>query len=212
MKYLDNDTQNTLKDFLKDANKKTTIVLFNSPDAVGGEETTTLLREITSLKDNLHLEEKNLEADQALAETYGVELAPGYVLLNEDDAFTRVRFSGAPLGHEINSLLNAISEVAGEPQEMPTEMMERVKKIDKPVTIKVFVTLQCPHCPGAVQKAHALALHNPNIQAEMIEAESFPQVSNHYGVGSVPHTVFNDGHDLIGNLPFEEFITNAEKA
>ena len=212
MTYLNEETQATLQEYLADATKKTTIVLFSSPDAAGGEETLTILREITELKHNFHLEEKDLEADSDLAAEYGVVQAPAYVLLNDKDEFTRIRFNGVPLGHEINSLISALSEVSGNPQEMPAEMMERVKQIDKPVDIKVFVTLQCPHCPGAVQKAHALAMHNPNIQAEMIEAESFPELAAEYGVGSVPHTVFNGGGDLIGNMPFEDFIAYAEKA
>lgn len=212
MTYLNEETQATLQTYLEDAAKKTTIVLFNSPEATGGEETLTILREISELKDNFYLEEKDLEADSELAAEYGVVRAPAYVLLNDKDEFTRIRFNGVPLGHEINSLISALSEVSGKPQEMPEEMLERVKQIGKPVDIKVFVTLQCPHCPGAVQKAHALAMHNPNIQAEMIEAESFPELATQYGVSSVPHTVFNGGGDLIGNMPFEDFITNAEKA
>ena len=212
MNFLNEEATQTLQTYFADVNKKTTIVLFNEDGANGGTETAQVLRELVALKENFHLIEKDLQADAELAAEYGVVRAPAYVLLDEDDTFTRVRFNGVPLGHEINSLISAIAEVGGQSQEMPADMLERVKQIDKPVDIKVFVTLQCPHCPGAVQKAHALARHNPNIQAEMVEAESFPELSTQYRVGSVPHTVFNDGQDLIGNLPFDEFIKHAEQA
>ena len=33
------------------------------------------------------------------------------------------------------------------------DVIKRIKA-DKPTDIKVFITLSCPHCPGAVQTAH----------------------------------------------------------
>ncbi len=212
MTYLDEQTTQQLNEFFAGLERDVTVVLFNREGADTAEETATLLREVTSLNDHLHLEEKDLDKDSELAAEYGVKLAPGYVLLDSEGNFTRIRFNGIPLGHEINSFLSALMEVGGDTPAMPEEMLERVKKIDKPVDIKVFVTLSCPHCPGAVQKAHALAQANPNIQAEMIEAQTFYDLSEKYGVGSVPHIVFNDTESFLGNQPFEEFITYAEKA
>lgn len=213
MAILNEENKTQLKQFLQGIVRDTTIVLFNEPGSPNGEDTETLLSEMAELSDKLHLEVKSLSGDSELAKEYGVYKAPGYVLLNDKKEFTRVRFLGVPLGHEINSLLSALIEVGGNPEPMPAAMLERVKKIDKPVDIKVFVTLGCPHCPGAVQKAHALALANPLIQAEMVEAQSFPDLSQQYGVGAVPHTVFNGGAEsVIGNYPFDEFISKAETA
>lgn len=212
MALLTEENKQQLKEFFKGLERDTYVVLFNSDDAPSGKETAELLTEMGELSDKLHVEIKDLRMDADLAAEYNVKLAPGYVLLNDKREFTRVRFNGVPLGHEINSFLSALIEVGGNPQPMPADLLERVKKIDKPVDIKVFVTLSCPHCPGAVQKAHALALANPNIQAEMVEAQSFPHLSNEYGVGSVPHTVFNGMDSIIGNYPFEDFIAKAESA
>ncbi len=212
MTYLNAETVQQLNEFFAGLERDVTVVLFTREGADTSEETTTLLREITELNPHLHLEEKDLDQDSELAATYGVKLAPGYVLLNDKGEFTRMRFNGIPLGHEINSFLSGLMEVGGNPPAMPDEMLERVMKIDKPVDIKVFVTLSCPHCPGAVQKAHALAKANPMIQAEMIEAQTFAELSDQYGVGSVPHIVFNETESFLGNQPFEEFINYAEKA
>lgn len=212
MSILTDENKKQLREFLKAIERDTTIVLFNEENAPAGNETAELLRAMAELSDKLHLEEKDFETEKALATEYGVHAAPGYVILNDKKEFTRVRFIGVPLGHEINSLLSALVEIGGTTDPMPEAMLERVMKIDKPVDIKVFVTLSCPHCPGAVQKAHALALANPNIQAEMVEAQSFPELSQKYGVGSVPHTVFNGHETIIGNYPFEDFIAKAESA
>ncbi|NCC83546.1 MAG: glutaredoxin [Clostridia bacterium] len=210
MTYLNDETIEQLKEYFKDLDKDVHVIYFNAEGAQTGEETATILREITSIHDKLHLEEKDLEADKDLAAEYGVEMSPSYVLLDQNRNFTRVRFNGIPLGHEINSFLSALVEVGGNPPAMPEEMKARIAKIDKPVNIKVFVTLGCPHCPGAVQKAHALALANPNIQAEMVEAQTFSELSEKFNVSSVPQIVFNDSESFLGNLPFEEFIKTAE--
>src|SRR5690606_21462079 len=91
------------------------------------------------------------------------------------------------------------------------ELKSTIKAIDKPVNIKVFVTLSCPHCPGAVQTAHRLAMLNPNIKGEMIEAQTFYELSNKYQVSGVPKIVINDKYELLGNQPVENFLKEIEK-
>ena len=75
----------------------------------------------------------------------------------------------------------------------PADVLARIQKIDKPVNIKVFITLSCPHCPGAVQTAHRLAMLNPNVKAEMIEANTFQDLSMKFKVSGVPKIIINDG-------------------
>ncbi len=90
------------------------------------------------------------------------------------------------------------------------ELIERIKKISKPVNIKVFVTLSCPHCPGAVQNAHRLAMLNQNIEGEMIEAQTFYELSTKYKVSGVPKIVINDKIELVGNQPIESYMKQLE--
>ncbi len=45
------------------------------------------------------------------------------------------------------------------------------------------------------------------IKAECIEMNENPEITEHYGVGSVPHTFFNEGaYDVMGLLPEERFV------
>ena len=78
-------------------------------------------------------------------------------------------------------------------------LKKTIQAIDKEVSIKVFVTLSCPHCPGAVQTAHRLAMLNPKIKAEMIEAQTFYELSDKYQVSGVPKIIINDKYELLGN-------------
>lgn len=173
------------------------------------KETSSFLREIVGLSDKLSLVEMTNQSDSA--KRLKAELFPAIILLDADGVDRGVRFYGIPAGHEINSFLSAILELSGSGQPLPPAFAEKVAKIRKPVDIKVFVTLGCPHCPGAVSKAHKLALENPHIRAEMIEASTFQDVSLRYNVSGVPKIVFNDGPELLGDQPFEAFLEALEK-
>ena len=54
--------------------------------------------------------------------------------------------------------------------------------------------------------AHAFALANPNVKAEVIECQEFPEVAQHYKVSGVPKTVINDKAEFVGAVPDEIFV------
>jgi alkyl hydroperoxide reductase subunit AhpF len=53
---------------------------------------------------------------------------------------------------------------------------------------------------------------NPNIQAEMIEANTFPAVSTKYKVSGVPKIIINESFELLGNQPLDAFLNEIEKS
>ncbi len=54
--------------------------------------------------------------------------------------------------------------------------------------------------------AHAFAVANPNVKAEIVEASEFPEVSRRYQVMGVPKTVINDKSEFVGAVPDEIFL------
>ena len=54
--------------------------------------------------------------------------------------------------------------------------------------------------------AHALAVANPNVTAEVIECQEFPEVARRYQVMGVPKTVINDRAEFVGAVPDEVFV------
>ena len=147
---------------------------------------------------------------QDLAEEYGVEMAPSFVVLDQNGDYKGVKFNGIPAGHEINSFLSALLDMSGVDYGFDQAVINRLKKINKPVNIKVFITLSCPHCPGAVQNAHRLAMLNENIEGEMIEAQTFQELSQKYNVSGVPKIVINGEHEMVGNQPLEQYLDHLE--
>jgi alkyl hydroperoxide reductase subunit AhpF len=54
--------------------------------------------------------------------------------------------------------------------------------------------------------AYKIALLNKNIDAEMIQANLYSDLSNKFEISSVPRIFFNDKDNLLGVQPIEMFI------
>jgi len=177
--------------------------------------TKEVLQEVSALSDGkLVIEEHIYEQERELAEKYGVEYLPGFVILDKDSKHYNVIFHGAPFGHEFATLLEDIIIISnGAQPPVSPQIAEKLKAIKTPIKIQAFVTPTCPHCPKAVLTAHFFAMINPEfIKAEMVEASEFPELSAKYGVSSVPQMVINDGaHSFVGALPEKDYLEEVLK-
>lgn len=210
-KLLNKDLQKEVKKILQPMKDQITIVLFTKENNCEScEPTQQIITEVAELSDKIKVSIFDLEKDTAEVKKYDIEMAPSFIILDKDDTYKGVKFNGIPAGHEFNSFLSALVEMSGTESDVPADFAARVAKIDKPVNIKVFVTMSCPHCPGAVQKAHKLAMMNKNVVGEMIEAQTFYELSEKYNVSGVPKIVINDTIELVGNQPIETFLSSIE--
>lgn len=211
-KLFNEETIGQIKEMLKPMTKAVNFKVFTTDAMPTVAETIQLMNEYAEISEFINVEILDLEENEELGKEYNVSVVPTIVALDSDMKDRGVRFLGVPLGHEINSLLATTLDLGQEESTLPIDVQKKIKAIDKPTTIKVFVTLGCPHCPGAVHKAHQMAMLNDNIQAEMVEAQTFQDQSVKYGVSSVPHIVINDSHSFVGNQPIEAFIDEASHA
>ena len=61
--------------------------------------------------------------------------------------------------------------------------------------------------------AHQMALESPWVQAEMVEAIEFPDLSNRHRVSGVPQTTINDGAGaVVGAVPEEHLLAEILRA
>lgn len=61
--------------------------------------------------------------------------------------------------------------------------------------------------------AHQMALESPWVQAEMVEAMEFPELSDRHGVSGVPQTTINDGAGhVIGAVPEDHLVEEIRRA
>ena len=212
MSLLNEQISEQLKTIFADMKNEMTLAVFTkNGECETCEDTMSYMKEIEALSEKIHLEALDIEADQERAAAYNVQMVPSIVLLNDKKEYLGMKFNGIPAGHEINSFIPAILEASGSGEALPEEYLNPIKNLEKPVNIKVFVTLSCPHCAGAVQKAHKLALESPMIDAEMVEAQTFSELSDKFNVSSVPKIVINDKYEFVGNQPLEVFLEEIAK-
>lgn len=211
-KLLNKEISEQVKEFLSAMMNDVQIVAFTKKaDCETCGQTSQLLKEVEALSDKLTVIEYDLEENTDKADQYHVTMVPSFVMLNHKGEYQGVRFNGIPAGHEFNSFLNAIIFMSGYDLGFDEKVIEQIKNIKSPVDIKVFVTLSCPHCPGAVSTAHRMAMLNQNIEASMIEAQTFMEMSQKYKVSGVPKIVINDQYELLGNQPVEAFLAEMQK-
>lgn len=61
--------------------------------------------------------------------------------------------------------------------------------------------------------AHQMAMENPMIQAEMVEAMEFPDLAERYHVSGVPQTTINDGAGtVVGAAPEQQLLVEIQRA
>jgi alkyl hydroperoxide reductase subunit AhpF len=104
-------------------------------------------------------------------------------------------------------LIHAVRLAGGAASHLSEEGRARVAAVDRPMTLRVFTTPTCPHCPRAVNLAHEMAWANPNITAYAVEVTEYPDLARRYHVTGVPKTVVDETVEILGAVPEEEFIS-----
>ena len=138
----------------------------------------------------------NLILEKDRAAQYGVDRVPAIVVCSPDR--DRIRFYGAPLGHELMSLLEAIRMTATGESGLSEASRDRLATLTRPARLQVFFTPTCAYCPQMVNLANRLAIESPQITATAINATEYPDLVHRYNVNGVPKTVINDAVDIVG--------------
>ena len=132
-------------------------------------------------------------------------------LLREDGISSGIRFRAVPGGHEFNSFIVALYNVAGPGKEIPAEVEKRINEIEKPVDIKVLISLSCTMCPEVVVGTQQIAAKSQHVNATMIDLMHAPDLKDKYKVMSVPCMIVNDETVVFGKKGIEEILDIIEK-
>jgi hypothetical protein len=61
--------------------------------------------------------------------------------------------------------------------------------------------------------AHQMALESPMVEAEMVEAMEFPELSYRFNVSGVPQTTINQGTGtMVGAAPEEMLLAEIQRS
>lgn len=175
-----------------------------------GEEQAALalLREVATASLRLSVVERALGGDVAARER-GIERTPTIVMREQGSDRDNVRFIGLPAGYEFQTLVEALRMIGTGDSGLGEESAAQLAAVTRPVRLQAFVTPTCPYCPRAVLAAYRLALVNPNVMAEGVEASEFPALAQRYRISGVPDTIIDGpgGQErVLGGQPDRVFI------
>ena len=181
-----------------------------SPIAMPGREcrycpqTQQLLEELASLSPKLELEtvEYHLEREKALEE--GVARIPAVLIGAGSGKW--VRYYGLPLGYQLPVLVESIKALSRGSARLSVNSRKQLRRVEKPVRLQVFVTPGSETSAGMALLAQSMALENAHVQADVIEAEEFPDLARRYGVRQVPLTVINEFTTVSGMVSEAELL------
>lgn len=167
-------------------------------DSALADEMVGFLREIDSLTDKISWEKSNISKAE------DSRILPSIELCREDGSSSGIQFHGVPGGHEFNSFIIALYNVAGPGQELDSDTEEKLKNIREKTNLKILVSLSCTMCPETVMSAQKAAAVSPSVEAEMFDLAHFPKLKEKYKVMSVPCMVLDDDKVFFGKKGVNE--------
>lgn len=206
----DEATRGQLEGILSRFEKPVQLVTVLDDSADWSAELKAFATEFVSLSDKLSVRFLQKGEDPALEQQLNITLYPAMVVLRGDGSPTGVQFHGIPGGHEINSFILALYNTAGPGQQVSEESLAKLRAVDKPVNIKVGVSLSCTFCPDVVTLTQLMAIQNPLVQAEMIDVARYPAFKNQYAIMSVPAIVVNDAQVTFGKRNLDQLVALAQ--
>ncbi len=216
---LDENIKQQVREVFASLQHPVDILFFGSSDPARCQycsETRQLLEEVSELSPLLTVKAFDTETDAVIARQYKVDGVPEFVLVGRDGDETidySIRYKGIPAGHEFSSLINDLVLVSQRDSNLSPETRKFLKELTQPVHLQVFVTPTCPYCPRAVILAHQFAMESPLVEAEMVEAMEFPELSERFAVSGVPQTTINMGAGtLVGASPEQNLVAEIRKA
>ena len=166
-----------------------------------------LVLDISNLGDKLNAEIAIRGSNKDLEEKIHADKYPVVALLDSNKEYSGIKFHGVPGGHELNSFIIAIYNLAGPSQALDNTILNEIKSIDKKINIKVAVSLSCHLCPDVVMASQRLAIENKNIEAEMLDLSEFPELKSKYKIMSVPAIILNDEQLFFGAKKIDEIVS-----
>ncbi|MCF8052435.1 MAG: thioredoxin family protein [Desulfobacterales bacterium] len=112
-------------------------------------------------------------------------------------------FHGVPSENELEPFLEITAAVAQDPT--PGDLAgEKLKGLDLPAALELFVAPQCIHCPSMVRRISPLAIDSKSVLLSIIDAELFHEKAGEYGIRSVPTLLLDGKFRWNGAVPLSD--------
>ena len=205
-KLLNDTLRSQIKSILAMMENEVTLVSIVDEAMEKSVEFMDLILDMSSLGEKLNVEIYKKSENPEIESKINADKLPVVALLDKNKNYSGVKFHGVPGGHELNSFILAIYNLAGPGQAMDENLLKEIKEFDKKTNIKVVVSLSCTLCPDVVVASQRLAMENENIETEMIELSLFEDIKRKYKIMSVPAIIVNDEKVHFGAKKINEIL------
>jgi hypothetical protein len=117
-----------------------------------------------------------------------------------------ITYSALPLSRELEPFLEALSQINNDQTKLSDSILQSLDQIDIPVNLKLYIALECPHCPNVVRTLIPLAMTCKNIHLHIIDGTLFPETAQKDGVMSAPCLILDDDFRWTGDVSVREII------
>lgn len=158
-------------------------------------ELSAYMEALSSLTEKLHV--KTVEAGTE-EELVLPEERPCVRICRTDGQWTGLAFHGVPGGHEFTSFVLGLYNASGPGQALEETDRARIVSINRPVHMRILVSLSCTMCPELVTAAQRIASLNALVTADVYDLNHFPNLREQYQVMSVPCLIINEEAPVFG--------------
>lgn len=169
---------------------------------------TPLGRPTLSIADTEHPEQKTFEAfarqwqeiSDSISWTNSTQPAdlPGFFLKNN------ILYSALPLERELSPFLKGLDSL--DKPDLDAGIQNTLNHIEAPCRLTLYIALQCPHCPGMVERLIPLAAACEKIHLHIIDGSLFPETAQQDKVMSAPCLILDNDTRWTGAVAEEEIV------
>lgn len=204
--FLDSSLKEQLGAVAEKFENEIEIVLIKDSSNEKSFEMETAFKDIASVSEKIKFLSYEKGENKELEQKINAERFPTSAVLDKDGNFSGIKYSAVPGGHELNSFILAMYNVAGPGQKLSDETLEKIRNIKRSINVKIGISLSCSNCPETVQSVQRIAAENKNIQVEVIDVLTFRDFKDKHEIMSVPAMVVNDRGIFFGRKNIDEVL------
>lgn len=204
--FLDKNLKEQLAEIASRFENSIELVVVKDSSVEKSLEIENAVKDIASVSDKIKFSSYEKGENAELEANIGAERFPTIAILDKDGKFSGIKYSAVPGGHELNSFILAMYNVAGPGQKLSDETLSKIAGIGKPVNIKIGISLSCTKCPDTVQSVQRIAALNKNVKVEVVDVLTFKDFKDKHDIMSVPAMVVNDRGIFFGRKSIDEVL------
>jgi hypothetical protein len=116
---------------------------------------------------------------------------------------SNIIYAAVPSGHQFTPFIDALESVG---RKRSTAQENKPSTDGLQAELQVLISEHCPRCPLSVAAAVLLSSRHSSISTFIIDAGQFSELTQKYGIKSVPATILDRRLVLIGNVSTDKLM------